>query len=325
MVRVVGASHDRPNQIGLGFEAAKHKRDRIDNEGTVWIDTVARALLDIEFKYVGLDRNLERLNPGGHMEFREMPNGAVLLHRWNLRLVGAEANLVLTRDGFPYTTSTPYVQDGGGEIARVTWPDGKTWRAPLGTPSGLHATKAGRIIGTNADRFREHRLPRHDRFRGQCGDPERLPGDVPDHDPRPAVMPALSQSTGEMYTAVRDSVETTGIVVATAEDAVRDQCVERQHTQPGEKPWLLVRVLTADGQPVAGISLNVRIETPSQDWVRLRDEGRTGADGLMAFCGGLKSPANVVVEARRKSERIDTPVHVNGDLVVARITFPKQP
>ena len=48
----------RPDQIGLGFAAADRKRGRIDIDGVLWIDTVARALRDIEYRYISVGRSV---------------------------------------------------------------------------------------------------------------------------------------------------------------------------------------------------------------------------------------------------------------------------
>src|ERR1051325_5905442 len=62
--RIIDPDRRRPNQIGLGFSAGDRRRNRVDIEGTLWVDTVARALRDIERRYVGLDRRIEAMRPG---------------------------------------------------------------------------------------------------------------------------------------------------------------------------------------------------------------------------------------------------------------------
>lgn len=83
------AERARPNELGLRFEPARRERGRVDIDGILWVDTLARAIRGIEFKYVGLDPQVERLIPGGRVSFREMPNGMILVDRWHLRLVGS--------------------------------------------------------------------------------------------------------------------------------------------------------------------------------------------------------------------------------------------
>ena len=87
---IMDRNRSHPNQVGLGFKSADRRRGRIDVDGALWIDTVARTLVDIEFRYVGLDRQLDRYAPGGRVEFREMANGVVLIDQWFIRLAGVE-------------------------------------------------------------------------------------------------------------------------------------------------------------------------------------------------------------------------------------------
>ena len=46
----------RPNQVGLRFVPADHRKGRVDIDGTLWIDTVARELRDVEFRYLNVER-----------------------------------------------------------------------------------------------------------------------------------------------------------------------------------------------------------------------------------------------------------------------------
>ena len=131
------AQPNRRSQLGIAFEASNSKRDRVDIEGTLWLDTLRRALVDLEFQYVNLGRKVELLRPGGHVAFREMPNGAVLVDQWMLRLIGNTADTVVM--GRPNNKPTEYrvltkdyVTESGGELANARWRDGRTWHASLG-------------------------------------------------------------------------------------------------------------------------------------------------------------------------------------------------
>ena len=116
------------DQVGLAFAPANPHRGRVDIVGSLWIDTVARALRTIEFRYVGFDNDVvEGFSPGGRVSFKEIPNGVVLIDRWWLRIVGAADTTV--RDAKNGTTLHRgfVVREVGGELARATWPDGDTW------------------------------------------------------------------------------------------------------------------------------------------------------------------------------------------------------
>ncbi|HEY0778876.1 MAG TPA: carboxypeptidase regulatory-like domain-containing protein [Gemmatirosa sp.] len=147
---------DRAQDVGLGFAPPREQGGRIDVDGVLWVDTVARSLRDLTFRYVGLSRNVSALHPGGHVSFREMPTGVAFIDRWSLRLVtGTEdADEDARREslggssayGAPNYGTRPHashldVREIGGELARVTWPGGDTWNAPLGDWR-LHLTDA---------------------------------------------------------------------------------------------------------------------------------------------------------------------------------------
>lgn len=130
--RIQESDRNRPRQVGLGFFPAEEKRGRVDIDGTLWIDTAARSLRDIEFRYVGMPDNQGGVDAGGHIYFREMPNGVVLIDRWSLRMATSRVNR-------GRITHVP--MESGGEVARARWSDGQTWEASLGTLT-LHLVDA---------------------------------------------------------------------------------------------------------------------------------------------------------------------------------------
>ncbi|MEO7999767.1 MAG: carboxypeptidase-like regulatory domain-containing protein, partial [Gemmatimonadaceae bacterium] len=147
----------RVNQVGLAFHAVRSARNRVDVEGALWIDTVARAIREIEFQYKGLATPIEQLKPGGTIGFREMTSGVVLIDRWTLRLVGVESDTVRSSGGIRMyggkgTGEPPSITirnrfritETGGELARAVWPDGFTWDAPLSTLT-VHASTAKQL------------------------------------------------------------------------------------------------------------------------------------------------------------------------------------
>lgn len=115
------------NQVGLGFAVAKAPKGKVTIEGTVWVDTIARALRNIEYRYAGLAVVEALFKPGGVISHREMPNGSVLVDRWWMRLVGMKLDTVRGR-----TRGVRYeVHETGGELVRAVWPSGLTWQSDL--------------------------------------------------------------------------------------------------------------------------------------------------------------------------------------------------
>ncbi len=164
--RVVAPDVYRPHEVGLGFAAPRHRDGRIDLDGVLWIDTVSRTLHDLTFHYVGLPAAATALRPGGHLSFREMPTGVSFIDRWSLRLVsgadvsddarraaaGGSSSYASSTFGTPPRSVAPAVQEIGGELAQVTWPDGRTWQAPLGVwrlhLTDLHGHPAAGAVAT---------------------------------------------------------------------------------------------------------------------------------------------------------------------------------
>src|SRR5688500_11373017 len=141
--RLMERDRRRPRQIGLGFQPAARRAGRIDISGAIWVDTAARVLVDIEFRYVGLDLRMDPFSPGGYVSFREMPNGSVMIDRWSIRTVGVKDgppdfgaySVRFTSDVRlgPQEDPRLFGLDGVGELASVEFPDGYSWRAKLGT------------------------------------------------------------------------------------------------------------------------------------------------------------------------------------------------
>ena len=131
-VRIDRPERGRATQVGLGFYRPDPRRGRVDIEGTLWIDTVARALKDFDFRFIGAERVKGVRDPGGHIWFREMPNGVVLIDRWHLRLVGAKVDTEYLARGQRERVDY-FNRESGGEIARAVWPDSSRWQGSLAT------------------------------------------------------------------------------------------------------------------------------------------------------------------------------------------------
>jgi hypothetical protein len=124
---------ERPTQIGLVFEPAYAERGRIDIRGTLWLDTAARELRMIEYRYVGLPAAAERAQPGGYVSFRAMQNGQVLVDRWSLRTPDTRVDTSSPSHGGSQIQEHGFASEGGGELIDAVWPDGTAWHATLGT------------------------------------------------------------------------------------------------------------------------------------------------------------------------------------------------
>lgn len=301
--RVMDAVRSRPNQVGLGFRPASRRRGRIDIDGALWIDTVARRLVDIEFRYVGLDRRMDRYRPGGHIAFREMANGVVLIDRWFLRGVGVRDDSVADarpRAGAPVASSqlhpvqVLYASETGGELARATWPDGYTWRASLGTLRLTIVTDHGAPVMGTTVRLDDTDYEATADSAGHLEITELAPGPYSAliADPRLDAI-GVTLATSLRFVAARDSTVERRLVARTAEQYVADRC-RQAHQNPDLGVWVIGRVTGPGGAPLDGVRVSA-YEGERQ----LLANGETGSDGIFVLCNAPPR-ARVTFEFTRK-------------------------
>lgn len=295
---IMDRSRSHANQVGLGFKAADRRRGRIDVDGALWIDTVARALVDIEFRYVGLDRQLDPYEPGGRVEFREMANGVVLIDRWYLRLAGVEADTSnggrrppdpvgrsrVVGDG----RSTRFVvAEVGGELARATWPGGYTWVASLGR-LGLTLTNMTGVPLAGVTVFLDDTDYRATTdSAGHLEIPDLAPGPYSARvsDARLEALGVSLRSPGS-FTATRDSTRLLSIRTQTAEEYVLDRC-QAGGQQVGGDALIIGRVATSAGVPVKGVWWSLKLSQIDREDITFPG-GQTGSDGLFQYCNARR-------------------------------------
>ena len=319
--RIANAGADRPNEIGLAFSAADRRNGRIDIDGTLWVDTVARALRDIEFRYVGLGRAIELRRPGGRIAFSEMPNGTMLVDQWLLRLIATETDTIRI-DVRKEIRTRFHAAENGGELARAKWRDGSSWRGSLGTVRISARTTDGRpLVGAVAQLRDTH-------YRGVAdanGDIE-----ISDLVPGPYSVTLADARLGALglvipttltFVAQRDSTVRASIVAHGARDFVIDRCVADRKYAPSDSVLLVGRAVDADGQPLSGISIALAEVFSATEEKRLPDIYTTGSDGVFAVCSKfLRRGMTLAVYARRRGSMLWTDeVRLDENLTVLRI------
>jgi len=308
--RVMGPNRARPNQVGLGFVAADKRRERVDIDGALWIDTVARALRDIEFRYVGLDPGIERFEPGGRIAFREMSNGTVLVDRWSLRLIGTKndtINDIRGRTQVANVQTSFFASESGGELGHAVWRDGTAWHAPLGA-ADIRAV-------------RRDRSPARGVELGAPGTPYRATSDstgravLRDLVPGPysvvAFDPALDTldltiPTGLRLTSQRDSSAVMARVPR-LDEFVLDRCeAERTTRSSSVKALVIARMMNGDDKPVDGVAWRATLFPNATDPIILREGGRTNSDGVIAICHSALAMMGVLEIRARKGNALPT-------------------
>lgn len=312
--RVMPTDRSHRGLVGVGFSAAKHLVPNVDIDGAFWMDTSARVLTSIEFRYVGLDSRLEQYRPGGRVEFREMPNGIVLIDRWALRLIAVrldtayvvrDPSMRRNRDVVREERARFEVHERGGELANASWPDGTAWQASLGTLRLEARTHEG-LPAAGTDLSLEHTD-----YRGTV-DPhgvlelhDLLPGPyrVIVHDTLLAPI-NITLTTSVMFRAVRDSVHAVTLDVPTAYDYARLLCPP-ERTSATRPVAFFVFVTTSEGQPVADAEIKEMIKRPldAPTWNSTAFGGKADKGGRYFSCWRFTLDDTVQIWVRRGSER----------------------
>jgi hypothetical protein len=265
--RIANPDREKPTAVGLGFSPAKAVAGRVDVDGTVWVDTAARELRSIEFRYVGLERDEQSFRPGGHLDFRRMPNGSVLIDRWGLRLVALRYDTTVVRTGDLRVRAWWEVHEAGGELANAHWADGSEWQASLGAllvdaknRDGTPA--AGAPLSLQYTDYRG-RVDESGEFEAR----DLLPGPYTliVNDSAMARID-LALPTTLSFTAVRDSVHLASVVVPTAFDYAVQQCREPKgggDAVSAAVVAIFVYVVTPDGHPLDSIEMQIAETNPA--------------------------------------------------------------
>jgi hypothetical protein len=300
--RIADRDPRRPTMIGLGFSPMAKKDGRIDIDGALWVDTVARKLFSIEFRYRGLDPLSEALEAGGEVSFHEVAPGIVLIDHWRLRVIGGLDNAqAAPAAGNASTTRVWVINELGGELATVTWPGGREWTAPLGTLILESKNSAGTplrgatvgLVGTDYQATTDSM--------GVAHIPYLVPGPytVTALDERLAAI-GLTLPTNVAFTAVRDSLLRLTATIPTAEEFAASVC-RASGRVVDESAWIIGRVGLGNGAPAAAAKWAVSRSTNS-GWTPVVEGGATGSTGLFSYCRNLKVGETVQVKAWRQRE-----------------------
>jgi hypothetical protein len=289
----------RANQIGLGFRPASRRNGRIDVDGALWIDTVARALVDIEYRYLGVDSRAEPFGPGGRISFRAMPNGVVVIDRWTIRIVGGRSDAAdvvssvrqLTPSGQPIARERGfYGVEVSGELARATWPDGVSWAAPLGTLHLKAVDADGKPAPGTVVRLADTDYEGTADSTGAIELPDLVPGPyaVSVVDPELVAL-GITIPTPLAFVAARRWTLLTRLPVLPAEEYVSERCRtggdgsgQRSRVVSGTV-WLLGRVTAPNGQPIADAKWTLRYRDAVGEH-RVVKDADVGPDGVFQYC-----------------------------------------
>ena len=323
---LVKAGRDRRGQVGLRFVPAVRKSGRVDIDGTLWIDTVARELRDVQYRYLNVDRGADRFHPGGYVSFRSMTNGVVLIDRWSIRLASASRDTTV-EDGRLKFGYSLYAEEEGGELASANWPDGVTWKAPLGTLRVHALTKdhkpaPGAVIALVATPF----FSTVDAS-GVAVITGLLPGEysVRVVDPRIAEL-GIGLPTPLTFRAAPDSTALATLIVPTTEGSIADRCVANHQWAVGDSVFTMGRVVAPNGGRVN--DLNVTFATRPKGsprdaaWQWSAVHFKTGTDGMFEFCHPFTPDTEIFYRvARDGAIEAETSRVFDSNLMVVRMAI----
>ena len=336
----------RPNQVALGFERGKRTGKQIDIEGTIWLDTLNRTLASLDFRYVGLNSAEEAYKLGGYVQFREMPNGSVLIDEWSLRLLDAKKPDTVfsqryNRPAVAIERQQIDVHETGGALVSVRWPDGSSWRAKLGTLRIEATTRDGKpaagmligLIGSNyASTFDQT---------GETELAELMPGPY-----RAAVLDstlatiAITLPTSLTFQAVRDSVHHEKIVAPTSLDYAEERCksepsgglimrvgqhggLEWKSRTPGAGVSFFVYVTGPDNLPLPNVAITEAIKYPNTPAAYTSVDvtgGKTDSGGRYFSCWNYQLDESVQIWIRQPGTRPQLTVqHLTQTVEAVRI------
>ena len=317
---VAAADSARVSQIGLHFTAASRRAGRVDIDGTLWIDTAAKSMHDITFRYIGVEPLAESFRVGGRVGFRTLPSGVPFIDQWSLRLVGAPDT---SRSDLARTSQVYAVREVGGELAEARWADGQRWTGELGDVhlTAVNGTGAPLRGATLRLLDSDYRVTVDDDGRGTIA--HVLPGRytlVADDTALATV--ALPIPTGRAVTVRRAQSALLRVTVPTAVTHVGTLCRSATPGPTATESWVIGRVIGNDGQPAAGAHWRISVADGAR-WRVIADNGLTGSDGLIMLCRGVVRNASVEVAAwRDPKDAVRVRRVLEGELSAFRIPLP---
>lgn len=270
---------ERDGRLGLAFEPAPG-RSLPDIRGTLWLDPESHELRSLEFSYVGIPPLPRRVELGGQVDFKRLPNGRWTVSDWYVRtpMVSRITTRTPSFRGIPSGTTavdrlTGLVEMGGrvaiatdaravmhhavlvGRVADPTTGGGLAGATVTvdGVP-GPATTDSGGWFALTTRLHGEHRASvQHPRFR------------IGGRSATQSVLLSIGDTTVVDFNA------------PTIAEVVRALC-----GNPGNRTGIVGMVVDSSGTPIPGVQVRALWPTPTreirQEWVR------TSRDGAFEFC-----------------------------------------
>jgi hypothetical protein len=84
--RLVGREGSDSTLLGVRFEPVGRTRNRVDVQGTMWVDRERAQLQRVEYEYTGLPFRQPEQRAGGELRIEYLPNGIAFVRYWEIRM-----------------------------------------------------------------------------------------------------------------------------------------------------------------------------------------------------------------------------------------------
>lgn len=314
--RMADADPARRGQVGIVFVPAHSRRGRIDLDGSAWIDTASRSLVDVTWRYTGINPSFARYDPGGHVWFRGMPNGSTVIDRWFIRLPQAQPQPNSRPGGiFPRPMQAPEIHQQGGELSDARWSDGQAWHAALGAVQGT-VTREGLPAAGQHLQLIDTPYSAVTDSAGRFSIPDLVPGPYRIGFTAAELTPlGLVLTSDARFVAQRDSVVSLTIEAATSEDFIASVCGGDANAVGNAV--LVGRVVASDGTPTSQAAVRVRAVNADGS-LQLIASGESDSRGLVHVCRAPRS-ATLLVVAEKDGASGSTTVMTAAKLTAVRV------
>jgi hypothetical protein len=132
---VTSGTRERAGQIGLTFTSRNNSgsRDMVGVEGTLWVRAQPQELVQLDYRYTGVDPEAKAAGNGGTMHFQTMPNGVVFIDSWSILIPVLTETMRRGIGGATMpVTSVSELAETGGLVIEAAWPDGTRWNGSIG-------------------------------------------------------------------------------------------------------------------------------------------------------------------------------------------------
>jgi len=310
----------RKTQVGLAFVPQRRLPGIVGIEGTLWVDTLKRALVDVAYTYQAEDSAIRRLRPGGSLTFGTWDPSRVYIDRWLIRmpqrLRAVEENAMTAVSASEVATSAVptaryRVIDGGGELVLVRSPDGAEWRAQLGTLQAPIVDQKGNPLSGVTIRLANTDYVGISDSSALVTIQELLPGpyrlDIIDSTLAKIALPLQSSVR---FVAERDVTYQRPIEVETASDHVEGMC-KKDGVFDRQSLKLIARVYGTNQLPI-----------PRAQWEFPRAKGVTASDGVFVYCQDLELGKKIPLKVSDGVTTKELTIVPSQKLTVLKIVVP---